>query len=53
MDAVVHKMPTGVSHEETSLETMDVDKSEISNADDGQESGDVPHSPMIPASMEF
>ena len=53
MDTEVHGMPTGTSSKETSLETMDVNEQKSPVADDEQESGDVPHSPMTSAPMEL
>ena len=53
MDHRVHRMPTGASPQETSLETMDVDEAENQNAAGTPESGDVPLSPAMPATMEF
>ena len=46
-------MPTGTFQNETSLEMMDVDIQEDRVADDEQELGDVLHSPMTLAMMEF
>ena len=53
MDIEVQGMLAGTSQNEMSLETMEVNVQEEKVADDEQESGDVPHSPTIPATMEF
>ena len=53
MDIEVQGMPMGTSQNETSLEMMDVDVQEDRVADDEQELGDIPHSPMTLAMMEF
>ena len=52
MDLKVQGMPMGTSQNETGLETMEVDIQEDIVADDEQALGDVPHSPMTPATME-
>ena len=53
MDHRVHGMPMGASLQETSLETMDVDKAEDQDVAGRLESGDVLLSPAAPAAMEF
>ena len=53
MDPEVQEMSMGASQNETSLETMDVDVQEERVADDKQELGDVPHSPMTLVGMKF
>ena len=53
MDTEVQGMPMGTSQNEASLEMMDVDVQEDRVANDEQELGDVPHSPMTSAMMEF
>ena len=53
MDIEVQGMPAGTSQSETSLETMDVNVQEDRVTDYEQESGDVLHSPMTSAMMEF
>ena len=53
MDHRVHRMPTGASPQEMSLETMDVDEAEDPDAPGKPESEDVPISPETSATMEF
>ena len=53
MDHRVHRMPTGASLQETSLETMDVDEAEDPDAAGKPESEDVPISPETSATMDF
>ena len=53
MDHRVHGMPTGAPLQETSLETMEVDKLDTQDAAGKVESEDVPSSPATPAAMEF
>ena len=53
MEPEVQEMPMGTSRNETSLETMDVNEQQERVADDEQESGDVPHSPTTPVTIEF
>ena len=53
MDIEVQGMPVGTSQNETSLEIMEVNVQEENVADNEQESGDILHTPMTPAMMEF
>ena len=53
MDIEVQGMPVRTSQNDTSLEIMEVNVQEENVADDEQESGDIPHTPMTPAMMEF
>ena len=53
IDPEVQEMPMGISRNETSLETMDVDVKEETVTNDEQELGDVLHSPTTPVAMEF